>query len=135
MSWADTYVGLPWALNGRTEKGVDCWGIVVLAARRELGVEVPDWTSDGESAKAAAAAFLRGIETEQSNAVRTDQWDDWGLVVVRRRGLPHHVGLVVRGGVLHSVHGQGVIWQSRSRFVADHENDEVEVWTWHALSS
>ena len=41
VSAARGYVGVPWRHLGRSRTGVDCIGLVLLAAR-EVGVELPD---------------------------------------------------------------------------------------------
>lgn len=38
-----TLVGLPYAERGRTAAGVDCWGLVLLAARKLWDIELPEY--------------------------------------------------------------------------------------------
>ena len=37
---ADSLIGIPYRHNGRSEKGVDCWGLIQLFFSR-LGIELP----------------------------------------------------------------------------------------------
>lgn len=60
---AQKYVGLPFARHGRNEKGVDCWGLILLVAR-DMNIELPDYTyesADGQPAILFAHEFARHI--------------------------------------------------------------------------
>ena len=41
--WVRQYVGLEWRADGRTRRGIDCWGICWLVFREMLGLEVPSY--------------------------------------------------------------------------------------------
>jgi len=39
----EKYIGIPFVEYGRSFKGVDCYGLVWLAFKEELGIELPDY--------------------------------------------------------------------------------------------
>lgn len=46
MSWVSEYVGLPQRDHGRDQRGVDCWGLIRLVYRQELGIVLPSYAAD-----------------------------------------------------------------------------------------
>jgi hypothetical protein len=54
MSWASDYIGIPFVDHGRTFGGCDCYGILRLVYRCELGIELPSYDDVYESVKDGA---------------------------------------------------------------------------------
>ena len=91
MNWVQDYVGLPYEMCGRSFEGVDCWGLVVMVYRNELGIVLPDWVTDEEI----------DWESERGAFINLDTPTDYCLVRTPRSGrLPDHWGLFIAGGVL-----------------------------------
>lgn len=106
--WAADYVGLPYEAGGRTRKGVDCWGLINLVWAEQLGGPLPNyegavWRGPGDSAAVALGADVYAghyVEVEPGAERLGD-----GLLL-RMRGLPLHVGMVIAPGwMLHIEEG------------------------------
>lgn len=112
-AFANSWVGTPFRWDGRDRKGVDCWGLVWRFYFDCLGVTLPDWTVGD-----LGADYIDGLVTGQL----ADHWRDidppgnFALVVCPQGRRPAHVGVIWRGGVLHSLQGRGVVWEALGRF-------------------
>lgn len=110
MSWSNRYVEhLSFRDRGRGWGGVDCWGLVHLAYREELGIELPSFADDYVTSKDRAAldGLIRGNMTGWEPVKEAKPFD----VVLMRIGKDFsHVGLVVRPGLMvHCEYGCNVI--------------------------
>lgn len=91
-----TYIGLPFAEKGRDRAGVDCWGLIALIYREQLGIEVPSYvenytsTKDGEE----IAAIIRA-ESLDWREMPVEQACLGDVVILRIKGRPWHCGLVL----------------------------------------
>lgn len=97
------YIGFPFADLGRGPEAFDCWGLYRWVLWQEWGVELPSYAEAYPSAleQAEVAALIRRESvTWESVPDGTEQPGD--MVVLRLRGDPWHVGMVVeRGRMLH----------------------------------
>ena len=100
--WADEYVGIPYLARGRTRSGCDCWGLVRLVLEERFGVVVPRFDDYDE-----AGIGSRDIVDERFplvDAVEIVNPESGDIVLMRLRGQPCHVGIVVGGGyMLHTL--------------------------------
>jgi cell wall-associated NlpC family hydrolase len=122
-AWAAQYVGIPFAPHGRTHRAVDCYGVVALALAEVFNVEVPFYGyASGEDWGGIEAAVARGL-ADWRPVPREEAAVGDGLVL-RLRGRPLHVGLVVDTqplSMLHSLAGtdtciarlDGPVWGPR----------------------
>lgn len=103
------WLGTPWEHQGRTRRGIDCAGLVVVVAHA-LGLTSYDTTAYGR--------YPRAGELREHLLEHCEPWagaPQEGLVAeVAMRREPRHVGLIVPyplGGfaLLHSATGRGVI--------------------------
>jgi len=123
-TWTTRYIGLPWALGGRGEAGLDCWGLVRLVLGREFGVELAsydglDWRRPDHS---ATAATLTAAELGDWSAVEASWERPADVIMLRIAGHPLHVGVIAGGGyMLHIQLGietcleryDGIAWRDR----------------------
>ena len=105
------YIGLPYKQNGRTETGVDCWGLARLVYAQELGIELPSY-----------ADLYQGSWDEQVTKLIEHSKDGWqqvqdpqpgDLCVFNIYGEPAHVGVYVGNDkFLHSREGLDTVIDS-----------------------
>jgi cell wall-associated NlpC family hydrolase len=118
-SWANTYIGLPYADHGRTRDGCDCWGLVRLVYRDRLGIELPS-LADGYVAANDRASVARLIADERTDTgwheIEHGAERPLDLVLLRIGGEPCHVGLVVEPGLmLHILKGTNATTERYAR--------------------
>lgn len=95
------YIGVPWKMAGRTFDGADCWGLVWLFYKHELGIELRHY-NDAYGDDYGADTSGRKISNEFDNWRRIDQPSAGDVAVLRRAGHNCHVGIVApRRHLLH----------------------------------
>ena len=94
MSSINAFVGLPFLDKGRGYHGVDCWGLVRLYYRDELGIMLPSY------------ADYNGVEDVENITYLINHYrDDWYPVDEPRRGdvvLIKIAGVATHVGVYHT---------------------------------
>ena len=55
------YIGIPYLNRGRKFSGCDCYGLVMLFYKGELGIDIPDVNADAKSPRRSFAAYLMEI--------------------------------------------------------------------------
>lgn len=99
------YVGLPWKDGGRGPDGYDCYGIVVLAYREILGINLPSFASDYVTTqdRKAIADVIAGRMGPWKPLVDGEE-RVLDAVLMTEGGVARHIGLVAAPGfVLHMV--------------------------------
>lgn len=100
-------VGIPYVEGGRDMRGADCWGVVLLAARRLWGLELPEYFYSPADVLAQARDL---IERETAGP----RWREVPLPVgpgavhvFRIKGHETHCGVHLGGSsFLHSLPGR-----------------------------
>jgi len=107
VDWINEYISIPFADGGRDRYGCDCWGLVRLVLSERYGKHLPSF--GGEYASASDAATVSRIFDERRpmvDATRLDAPEEGAVVLMLRRGLPLHVGVMVDArNVLHVERG------------------------------
>jgi sulfur carrier protein ThiS len=109
----DKYIGLPYQENGRTQSGVDCWGLARLIYKHELGIELPDYSD-----------LYTGSWDEQVTKLINYHKDSWhqvekpvvgDLCLFNIYGEPAHIGVYCGGNrFIHSRDGKDTVVESLS---------------------
>jgi len=92
--WYNKYVGIPYQDNGRTEAGLDCWGLVRLVYKREYGIELPSFDTQylgSRDVDATSELLAQNRENWQPDLSRTIG----SVVLFRVLGRESHVGIYI----------------------------------------
>lgn len=121
--WAGHYIGLPFQDHGRDRRGIDCWGLVRLVLAEQFGFALPSLSAEyRHTGDASAIGPLIAREIPKFDAVAEGRERLGDIIVLRLRGAPLHVGLVLGDGqMLHAEDGidssitryHGPRWQDR----------------------
>lgn len=97
----DAYVGMPWREKGRDASGCDCWGLLALVYREQLGVDLPS-LSDAyvTTADRHALAGLIAGELGPWRLIEPGAEARFDGVLMTEGGVPRHIGLVAQPGHL-----------------------------------
>ena len=107
------YIGLPYANNGRTESGVDCWGLACLFYRDELSIELPSYSELYSTAN--DPEVVTAINTHRDNWLLVTQAVPGDLCLFNIYGEPAHVGVYVGDNkFLHAREGRDSVIESLS---------------------
>lgn len=108
----DKYIGLPYLANGRTEAGLDCWGLVRLFYRDELGIDLPSYTTNYSGADDPAIMELMS-EYKDTNWKKQTTFKVGDVCVFNIYGEPCHVGVYVGDSkFMHSRENRDVVIES-----------------------
>jgi len=109
----ERYLRIPFAPRGADWGGCNCWGLVVLAYRHELGIALPAYAEIAADDLRGAAAAMAANGADWRVVTDPQPYDlvlMRGLSIVGGQSLAvrAHVGLVVPGGaVRHTEDGVG----------------------------
>ena len=108
MSWANAYVGLPFADQGRDRTGCDCWGLVRLVFAEKLNIDLLDYQGDYVSAaEHAEIAALINREIDVGPWERTEAPEPFDVLLFRQGRLGNHVGIrITATKMLHMARGE-----------------------------
>lgn len=107
------YIGLPYASNGRTESGVDCWGLACLFYRDELRIELPSYSELYSTA--SDPQVVSAINSNRDSWLQTTEAVPGDLCLFNIYGEPAHVGVYVGDNkFLHAREGRDSVIESLS---------------------
>ena len=104
MTLAD-FIGIPYASHGRELSGLDCWGLVILAAQELYGLKLPDYAGYSDSCDGNQTALLfESRNLWQSVPLEDAQPGD--VLVIKLAGYPVHAGLYLGADkMIHTLAG------------------------------
>ena len=106
----EPYLDIPYVWNGRGFDGCDCYGLVILYFKVELGIEIIDYDhgrlSDSEFTN---SEYLIEHAHEQWIQIPFEQAQPNDCVLICNRSeYPNHCGIIVpERRFLHTLHNQG----------------------------
>lgn len=87
----EKYVGISYEVNGRDMQSVDCYGLVYLIYKNELGIDLPSFAEDGIDANRTQeliAMYKEGWEP-------TENIQAGDVVIFRIMGIEAHIALAI----------------------------------------
>ncbi|MFH1158768.1 MAG: NlpC/P60 family protein [Pseudomonadota bacterium] len=101
--WAGHYIGLPFQDHGRDRSGLDCWGLVRLVLAEQFGIALPSYIHEYQrTTQAEKISALIDRESSKWKEIPAGSEVCGDPVVLRVRGKPMHIGLVLGDGqMLH----------------------------------
>jgi hypothetical protein len=89
----DKYIGLPYKDNGRDIDGIDCWGLVRLYYKEELGIDLPSYTTEYYGRSDPDISSL--VNLYKDNWEKTTEYAPGDVIVFNMLGEPSHVGVYI----------------------------------------
>lgn len=105
VSVARSYLDVPFRHRGRSRRGLDCIGLVVVALA-DVGRSVPDKKAYGRSPE--ADRLREALVAEFGAAIHKSELQVGDIVTMQWTGRPQHVGIVTdyRYGGLGLIHAE-----------------------------
>lgn len=100
--WSNNYIGIPFKYKGRTEDGLDCWGLARLIYKNEYGITLPSFSSDYEDSDVGRIEEL--IAQYKEGWESTDSPSEGTAVLFRIMGHESHIGVAVSS--THFIHAR-----------------------------
>lgn len=89
----EKYIGIPFKANGRTEEGLDCWGLTRLIYSREYSIQLPSFSGDyviedDQRIQELISQYKEGWESK-------DPPSEGDIVLFRILGELTHIGVMI----------------------------------------
>lgn len=109
----ERYSGVPFVEKGRDLNGFDCWGLVAYVGNKHFNRNYPSNIDKYESPfdyEELEGVVRRDIDSGTWEEIPKGKEVPGDVVLLRMRGRPIHVGIVVSDGLmLHTERGIGVV--------------------------
>ena len=118
------WVGVAYGFGGTIDSSLDCWQLVRLFAKEELGRDYPQYMYDTENDKNLLAARVYiANETGLNGAWQAVETPEAGDVLIfRLKGIPIHCGIFVgNGDFLHTLKGRYSCLERLTNWQAQHD--------------
>ena len=94
VEWAEKYIGIPYKLHSWGFDGCDCYGLIALIYKNELGIKLPRY-DESYSAKSDSNELAKIYEAEVKRWKEISKPEVGCVVYFVVAGSPKHVGIVV----------------------------------------
>ncbi len=89
------YIGIPWKAHGRDMKGLDCYGLVVIAMREVFGREVPDFEYAANCREEEAAEIYKHMEGNVRKLGKDEEQLPGDIAIMSFMGEDAHIALYI----------------------------------------
>ena len=106
-------IGIPYKDRGRSMKGADCWGLACIILRNYFNIILPPLQGDYESVEILAGVHQTYLEKRALfDDIEYDGRQAGDLIVLRVKGLPVHVGVVINEThMIHTLPGHASVFE------------------------
>lgn len=103
-------MNVPFVEKGRDENGCDCWGLVRLIYKNELGIDLPDYLDAYEDTLDKHGVSKTLEEERDEYWAHPDKPEMFDVIILNMRGLPMHMGVVTKPNhMIHCVKGMNTV--------------------------
>lgn len=102
------YLGVPFRHQGRNRLGLDCGGLLVVAAK-DCGIELDD--IKGYQRQPDGKTLMATMERNLTRVYRAPEYGD--IVLMRLRKLPQHIAIITDKGMIHAHSEAGKVVEHR----------------------
>jgi len=130
--WWNKYIRIPFKEKGRDESGCDCWGLVRLIYKNELGIDLPS-NHELYDNTLQRDLLAKLIEDEKFHKWSEPQDQrEFDVIILNVFGRPMHVGVVTKNGFMihcskdtNTVHEKytSMSWKGRVKGFGRYEKD------------
>jgi len=107
----EKYIGLPYKELGRDVTGIDCWGLVRLFYKQELGIDLPSYADLYTSSRDPDLPAT--IESHKDSWLLSDTADIGDVCLFNIYGEPLHVGIYIGNNkFIHARDGKDSVVES-----------------------
>lgn len=127
--WWNKYIGTPFKEKGRDQNGVDCWGLLRIVYKNELGIDLPDYLECYESTndKEVLSSLISREKDQKWEPI--DKPTEFSALVLKMDGVPFHVGVYTHDGkFIHCARGSNTVHEKINSF--RWRNNVAGVYTW-----
>ncbi len=100
--WWNEYIKTPFKEKGRGHDGCDCWGLVKLIYKEQLGIELPGYEEVYETTNDREILAATIKNERDSRWMHPDKPQPFDVIILNMAGMPMHVGIVTHKG--HMIH-------------------------------
>ncbi len=103
-AWVEPFIGIPYKLKGRTESGLDCYGLAIHVLKKQFNIEIPDemnYPDHVEFSKDAEIAIESHI---LSHWIPVSDHRAGDLAVFKIHGIKSHIGIIIDYNLILHTH-------------------------------
>ena len=91
------YIGIPFIDKGRDFKGCDCYGLIKLYYKNELGIDIPDVVASPNQLRLAYIEYIKNISSLWTTSTEPKENDVVAMKTdVNNPKLVTHFGIIVK---------------------------------------
>jgi cell wall-associated NlpC family hydrolase len=114
--WTNQYIDIPFLDQGRTRDGLDCWGLVRLVYKEQLGIDLQSLSGRYESAEDSETVSELVEEQRSTMWFSVDAPEVGDVIVLNILGNESHVGIRIdHRRMLHIMRGANCCIQNLTR--------------------